>query len=85
MIQIDNEYEIPLESNYYQNNDYYLQNYFEKRNHSKEIIDYSEQKLTGSSSLNNIYHHSSNEIQLPKEKIWTIPLLLESPKSKNFR
>ena len=24
-------------------------------------------------------------MQLPKEKIWTIPLILESPKSKNFQ
>ena len=32
-----------------------------------------------------IYQNTTNNIQLPKENIWTIPLLLESPKSEDFQ
>ena len=81
MFQIENEYETPIESNYYQNNYNNLQN----PDNVQEKIDYTEQELKGSSSTNNIYQNASNKIQLPKEKIWTMPFLLESPKSEDFQ
>ena len=81
MLQIENEYETTIESIYYQNNYNNLQN----PDNVQEILDYTEQDFKGSSSTNNIYINASNKIQLPKEKNWTIPLLLESPKSKKFQ
>ena len=42
-----------------------------------------EKEQTPCSSTNHIYQNIQKEP--PKEKIWTIPFLLESPKSKNFQ
>ena len=36
-----------------------------------------------SSSMDSIYQNTTNKTEPPK-KIWTIPLLLESPRSKDF-
>ena len=80
ILQIENEYETQLESNYYQNNYNNLQN----PDNVQEKIDYTEQKLKGSSSSNNIYQNESNKTQQPREKFWAIPFLLESPKSEDF-
>ena len=76
MLQIENEYETPIESNYYQKHC----NNFQNADNIQEIIDYTKQELKRSSSTNNIYQNTSNKTQLPNEKIWTIPLLLETPK-----
>ena len=85
MLQIENEYETPIELNYNQNN----HDNFKNSDNFQEIIDYTEQELKGTSSTNNIYQNASNnypkKIQLPKEKFWTIPLFLDSPKSKMFQ
>ena len=81
MHQIENDYETPIESNHYQSN----HNNFQNPDNIQEIIDYTDQQLKVSSSTNNLYQNASNKIQLPTEKIWTIPLLLESPKNKNFQ
>ena len=81
MLQIENNYTTPVESNYYQNNHNNLQN----SDNIQQIIDHTEQELKVSSSTNNKYQNASNKIQLPKEKISTIPLLLESPKSIDFQ
>ena len=81
MLQIENEYETPIESNSYRNNN----DHFQNPDKIQEITDYTEQELNGSSSTNNIYQNTSNKIQIHKEKIWTIPLLLESPKNKDFQ
>ena len=35
--------------------------------------------------MNNFYQNTTNRIQAPKEKKWTISLLLEIAKSKNFQ
>ena len=51
MFQIENEYETPKGSNYYQNNYNNLQN----PDNVQEMIDYTEQELKGSSSTKNIY------------------------------
>ena len=42
-----------------------------------------EKKQTPCSSTNHIYQNTPKEP--PKEKIWTISFLLESPKCKNFQ
>ena len=81
MLQIENKYETPIESNYYQNNNIYFQN----SDNTQNINDYTDQALTGSSSTNNKYQNTTNKVQLPKEKIWTVPLLLESSKRKDFQ
>ena len=44
-----------------------------------------EEQPTECSSTNNVYQNICKEAQLQKEKDWTIPLLLESPKSKQFQ
>ena len=36
------------------------------------------------SGMNNIYQSTTNKLFLLKEKNWTIPLLLESLKNKDF-
>ena len=35
--------------------------------------------------MNNLYQNTTNRMQAPKEKKWTISLLLEKAKSKNFQ
>ena len=35
--------------------------------------------------MNNFYQNTINKIQPAKQRIWTIPLLFESPKSKDFQ
>ena len=51
----------------------------------EKIEEITEEKPTECSSTNNIYQNIPKETQLPKEKTWTIPLLLESPKCKEFQ
>ena len=51
MRQIENEYETPIESNFYQNN----KNPFQNPDSTQKITDYFDQKLKGSSGINNIY------------------------------
>ena len=81
MLQIENEYETPIESIYYQKNI----NHFQNSDNIQEITDYFEQELKSSSSTNSMYRITSNKIYIPKKKIWTIPRLLESPKNKDFQ
>ena len=51
MLQNENEYETPIESNYYQNNHNHSQNSDKTQN----ITDYTEQAFKPSSSLRTIY------------------------------
>ena len=83
MLQVENEYGIPIETNCYQNNENF--NKFEKLDNIENITDYIEQELKGSSKTNNICRNTANKLQPPEKKIWTIPFLLESPKSKDFQ
>ena len=95
MIHVENDYEPiiyeqPIYSHIYQNHDQFVLNYFTRpinRNKTKEKIveEITEEKPTEFSSTNNIYPNIPKEPQLPKEKIWTIPLLLESPKCKQLQ
>ena len=48
MLQIKNEYETQLESNYYQNNN----DHFQNLDNIPKTTDYTEQELKGSSSTN---------------------------------
>ena len=81
MFQIENEYETSKKSKYYQNKNTHFQN----PNKTQKTTDYTKQELIGSSSTNNIYQNTFNKVQLFKQKNWTIPLLLENPKSKDFQ
>ena len=83
-------YEQPIYSHIYQNKDQFLLNYYTRpinSNKTKEKIieEITEEKPTEWSSTNNIYQNLPKEPQLPKEKIWTVPLLLENPKCKQFQ
>ena len=80
-----NEYENIRESNFYQNNNYFLLSFFDKRNHHRPIKNNTEEEIPESSRTNHIYQNTSNKTQLPKEKISKIPFLLESPKNKGFQ
>ena len=51
----------------------------------KIVEEITEEKPTECSNTNNIYQNIPKEPQLQKEKLWTIPLLLESPKSKHLQ
>ena len=79
MVQIENEYETLIKSNYYQNN----KSHFQNPDNIQEITEYTEQELKGSSSTNNINQNKANKVQILKEKVWT--LILKSPKSKDFQ
>ena len=61
-----------------------LQN-LEKTNDSQIHTDYTPQVIQNSSSTNSIYQNTTNQLQLTKEKIWTVPLFLENPKNKDFQ
>ena len=77
MFHIENEYETPIDSDYYQNNESF--DNFKKPNNRQTTIDYAKQENEESSNKNNMYHNTTNTI-LPIKK----PLLLESPISKDF-
>ena len=81
ILQIENDYETPIESKYYQIN----RKFNKKSDNTQNITDYAEQELKGSSSTINItkiQHVNYNHL---KKKFRQFPLLLESPKSKHFQ
>ena len=95
MIEVENEYEIvmyeqPFHSHVYENQLEHLLDYY-KRPRSNNIpktqevnetttLHEPEKEQAPCSRTNNIYQNIPKEP--PKEKNWTIPFLLESPKSK---
>ena len=98
MIYFENDYEPiiceqPIYFHIYQSHDHFLLNYYKRpitSNKTKEKIEKiveetTEEKPTECSSTNNIYQNIPKEPQLQKEKIGTIPLLLESLKCKQFQ
>ena len=98
MLKVENDYgpfinEQPIYFHIYQNNDQFLLIYYTRPisyNTTKEKIEkiveeLTEEKPTECSSTNNFYQNKPRETQIHKEKIWTIPLLLESPKSKQLQ
>ena len=98
MIKVENDYEPiiyeqPIYSHIYRHPDQFLLNCYTRpisNNTTKEKIqnvveEVAEREHTESSNTNNIYQNIPKEKQLQKEKLWTIPLLLESPKSKKLQ
>ena len=86
-------YEQPIYSHIYQNHDQFLLNYYTRpipNNKTKEKIqkivkEVTEENPTESSNTKNIYQNIPKETLLQNQKIWTVPLILESPKSKQLQ
>ena len=97
MINVENDYESiiyeqPIFSHIYQNNDQFFLNYYTRpvsksttKKIEKIVEEIKEEKPSECSSTNNIYQNIPTEPHVQKEKIWTIPLLLESTKSKQVQ
>ena len=92
MTKVENDYEpIIYDSHIYRHHHQFLLNCYTRpmsNNTTKEktqnvVEEVTEEEPTECSNTNNIYQNIPKETLLQKEKIWTIPLLLESPKSKN--
>ena len=98
MITAENDYELiiyeqPFTSHIYENQLELLHNYYTTPNSNKIPIEQEVERIhtlikpkkdeVQSSNTNNIYQiHKKKQ---PREKIWTIPFFLESPKSKEFQ
>ena len=83
MLQIENEHETRVDSSYYQNN--VNKSNPEEPNNNQYTKNHTPHFVENNSNKNTIYQNTRTRIQLPNEKHWTIPLLLESLKSKNFQ
>ena len=98
MIKVENDYEPviyeePFSSHIYENQSELLHNYYiepvhstpttQKTNENNTTNQPNEKEKTKCLNTNHIYQNIQKE--QPKEKIWTIPFLLESPKSKEFQ
>ena len=95
MITVENDYEPiiyeqPFSSHIYENQSELLQDYYTRPirndvsieqnvNEKTTVVNIEKQR----SRTNHIYQNLQKE--QPSEKIWTIPFLLESPKSKEFQ
>ena len=97
MIAVENDYEPiiyeqPFSSHIYENQSELLHNYYiepihstpttQKTNEINTTNQPNENNKTKCLNTNHIYQNIQKE--QPKEKIWTIPFLLESPRSKEF-
>ena len=97
MIAVENDYEPiiyeqPFSSHIYENQLELLHNYYIESIHSTQTTQETNDINTTNQSnendktkclkTNHIYQNIQKE--QTKEKIWTIPFLLESPKTKNF-
>ena len=98
MITVENDYESvtyeePFSSHIYENQIELLNNYYLGPNNNPTQINQKSQKIDTETPLNEneIKHLTTNHIyqkvqkEPPREKLWTIPFLLESPKSKEFQ
>ena len=98
MIKVENDYEPviyeqPFSSHIYENQSELLHNYYiepvhststtQKTNEINTTNQPNENEKTKCLNTNHIYQNIQKE--QPKEKIWTIPILLESPRSKEFQ
>ena len=63
MLQIEIEYETPIESKFYRIKNFL--NNFEKLDKTQNITDYTEQELEGSLSTNNKHQNTASKAQLP--------------------
>ena len=85
--------EQPFTSHFYENQLELLHNYYTTPNSNKVLVEQevnrintvikTEKDEVQSSNTNHIYQNIQKEQQ--REKIWTIPFLLESRKSKEFQ
>ena len=98
MITIENDYEPivyeqPFSSHIYENQLELLHNYYttpinnitqpiQEVNENNTVIKPDKKDIVQCSNTTHIYQNIQKE--QPREKIWTIPLLLESPRSKEF-
>ena len=98
MITVKNDYEPiiyeqPFTSHIYENQLELLHNYYlepidttqttQEVNEINTVIKPNEKDKTKCSNTNHIYQNIQKE--KPREKIWTIPFLLESPRNKEFQ
>ena len=97
MITVENDYEPviyeqPFSSHIYENQFEFLNNYYmaPTNNNSQVTQELNEINTVIKPNKNDEKQCSNNHInqniqkEQPREKIWTIPFLLESPKIKNF-
>ena len=82
MIKIEHDYTTPIEYNYYQNVSSNL--YLQEPSKNQNYTNYTPIIIEKNSSMINIYQKRTNKKSAPKEKNWTIPVLLESAKKKHF-
>ena len=98
MITVENDYESvtyeePFSSHVYENQIELLNNYYLGPNNNPTQINQKAHKIDTENSFNKneIKNLTTNHIyqnvqkEPPREKIWTIPFLLESPRSKEFQ
>ena len=98
MIKVENDYESviyeqPFPSHIYENQSEFLQNYYTTPINSTPTtqetneINTTDQtnKNTKTKCLNTNHIYQNIQKEQPKEKIWTIPFLLESPRNKEFQ
>ena len=98
MIKVENDYESviyeqPFSSHIYENQSEFLQNYYTTPINSTPTtqetneINTTDQtnKNTKTKCLNTNHIYQNIQKEQPKEKIWTIPFLLESPRNKEFQ
>ena len=98
MIKVENDYEPviyeePFSSHIYENQSELLHNYYIEPVHSTPTTQKTNEINTTNQPnekektkcLNTIHIYQNIQKEQPKEKIWTIPFLLESPKSKEFQ
>ena len=86
-------YEQPFSSHIYENQSEFLQNYYTKPIHSTPTrqetnrINTTNQPSANNNTkcLNTNHIYQNIQKEQPKEKIWTIPFLLESPRNKEFQ
>ena len=94
MINVESDYEAltyeqPFHSHINENHTDLLLNYYARPGSKNKTIEQMVQEVTTliepvpCSSTNHIYQNVPKEP--PSEKIWTIPFLLENPKSKEFQ
>ena len=98
MITVENDYEPiiyeqPFTSHIYENQLELLHNFYiepinttqtaQEKNEINTVIKPDEKDKTKCSNTNHIYQNIQKE--QPREKIWTMPFLLESPKNKQFQ
>ena len=99
MITVENDYEPiiyeqPFSSHIYENQLELLQNYYTTpiNNNTQPIQELNEintvikpDKIDEVQRSNAKHVYQNIQKEQPRKKIWTIPLLLESPRSKNFQ